>query len=224
MAETLQLQDRRLRRAEWIQRIPLALSALVLAEAALPRLAGPARGDQLFAVAELATAVLLVVVLGVAWRQRHRPPAALGWVDLAAAAMLFAEWGDRLAHGGKRFSPVLLTALVALALGLGYRPFLRFQEGRRCVRIDEEGLRFRLSLLRRFVLSWPDLASVERSGAALVLHRRDGREHRIPLGRLDNGEEVARRVTAAAARVGVAVRSGTDSAEAPFPAMPDEEP
>lgn len=85
VTETILLQDRRRRLANWLNRIPLALSAVVLAEAALPRLEAGAGREVAFAAAELVAAVLLVIVLVVAWRRRHRGSSGFGWIDLTAA-------------------------------------------------------------------------------------------------------------------------------------------
>ncbi len=217
MAETILLQDRRWRRVEWLNRIPLALSAGVLAEAAWPRLAGTAARERAFATVELAAAALLVVTLVVSWRRRHRTaPATFGWIDLMAAAMLFAEWADRLAHGHKWFSPVLLTAVVTLAVGLANRPLGRIQERRRFLSLDDEGLRFRLNRFRSFRLAWSEVASIEKEGEVVRIHGHDGRVRRIPLGRLDNGEEVARALAEAAADRGVAATGATMRGSSPM--------
>jgi hypothetical protein len=206
MTETIFLQDRRLRQLEWLTRIPLALSAEVLAKAALPRLHGASALDRAFAGAELAAAALVVVVLVVAWRRRHGTPWAFGWIDVAAAAMLLAEWGDRLAHGGKWLSPVLLTAVFTLAVGLADRPLARLRKRRRVLRLDEEGLHFRFTRLRRFDVPWPEVASMERDGRTFRIRRRHGRERRIDLGRLDNRDHVARALATAAAARGISSR------------------
>lgn len=203
MAQTIFLQDARQRRVEWLNRIPLAVSAVVLADAALPRLDGSPVRERILAGAELAAAVLLVIILAVSWRRRRRTASAFGWVDLAAAAMLFTEWADQLAHGHRWFTPVFVTAVVMLAIGLANRPLLRYQQRRRVLRLDDDGIRFRLNRLRGFRLAWPELASIERRGTTLRLHRRHGRDRRIDLGRLDNADEVARALARAAAERGV---------------------
>ena len=205
MNQTIQLQDRRWRRVEWINRIPLALSAIVLADAAWPRLEASAAWDRAFAAAEIAIAGLLVVTLIVSWRRRHRTAAAtIGWIDLVAGVMVLAEWADRLAHGHHWFSPILVTAVVTLAVGLANRPLSRRRERHRFLRLDDEGLRIRINRFRGFHLPWPDVASIERAGDLVRVHGRDGRLRRISLSRFDNGEEVAHALAEAATARGLA--------------------
>ncbi len=208
VTETIFLQDGRRRRVEWLNRIPLAVSAVLLADAALPRLEGVAAREKVLAGAELAAAGVLVLVLLVSWRRRHRAaPTTIGWIDLAAAAMLFAEWADRLAHGHKWFSPVFVTALATAAIGVANRPLTRHRERRRILRLDDEGIGFRLNRLRGFRLAWSEVASIERTDRLLRIRGRDGRERRIDLGRLDNADEVASALARAAAERGLATPS-----------------
>jgi hypothetical protein len=202
-SETIYLEDRRLRQVEWLNRGVLALSTLVLADSALSRLATPSLRERIFAGVELAACALLVAVLVIAWRRRKQAPTRVGWVDVVAAAMLFSEWGDRLAHSGKWFSPVLLTALLTLAAGVGYSPFVRLQKRRRFLRVGDEGIRYRLSWLHRFKVRWEEVDSLDASGDQVRIRRRDGREHRIDLRRLDNRAAVTRLLAGAGASRGL---------------------
>lgn len=199
--QTLYLEDRHLLWVEWINRGMLALSAIVLADSALKRLAVPEARERIFAAIELGVSALVVLVLLLAWRRRSKAPPPVGWVDLVAAAMLLSEWGDRLAHGGKWLSPVLLTALLTLAVGSS--PFVRLQKRRRFLRVGDEEIRYRLSWLRRFKVRWEEVDSLDTSGKQVRIRRRDGRELRIDLRRLDNRAAVTRLLAGAAASRGL---------------------
>ena len=58
--------------------------------------------------------------------------------------------------------------------------------------------------MRKFQVAWEEVASVERGDGNLEIHCRNGRKRRVPLGRLDNGDEVARALLSEAAGRGLA--------------------
>jgi hypothetical protein len=202
------LEDRRAELAQRMETVLQAGAAASLASAGLAGLPAPDPEGTLLAVAELVAAALLLGAIARELRStfRHghgeRETAAspgIGWVNLFAAAALFAEAYHRVYAGGSFPRPTFLMGVVALLLALGNPWIARRRAAMRRLRMDEAGIELRTSRLRGFRLAWDDLAAVEREGDVLVLRTRSGGDRRIGLRRFRNGEAVADALLRAAA-------------------------
>lgn len=181
--------------------LPPAVSLLL---AARQRLAAP--GDHLLALIELATSAALVVAIARSLRGRE-DPRGVSAVDLAAGLMLAAEWWDATSHGHRWFSPTLLSAAVALVIGVLPLWFPHWKTRRRVMRVDAEGVRYRRSALRRFETRWRDVRSVIDRGDAIELERVAGAPQSIRLSALVDPQVVREALLGGAARAGVPVRT-----------------
>jgi hypothetical protein len=74
------------------------------------------------------------------------------------------------------------------------------------LRVDDDGLSFRLNVFRRFQVRWAELASISVEPSEIRLMRRDGGSHRIPLARLVNADEVREAVRLASIQAGIGER------------------
>lgn len=201
---TLPLHDRRQKMASRLEACQQALAVFLLLLAIRSRLASPSPADRVMAVAQGAAGLLLLVAI--ARELSGRESKHVGWTNLLAGILLGLEWTDRITHGGKLVSPTLLTALVSLWLGLFQSRIHVWRSERRRVLIDGDGLDYRF-LYRRFRAAWTEVEAMESGSRALHLHTRAGKRHTIPLGRLENGAEIAEAVLARARDAGVGVRS-----------------
>lgn len=213
---TILLEDRR---AEMLERIDLvgnvgaAVSLLAAAAEGLP---APDDAGTALAVAELIFGGLLLVSVVRELRASRRRPAgaalptegSIGWVNVFAAMMLFAETYQRVYLGGKFSWATFLMGVVTLGLGIFHPLIERRKRERRFVRAEESGVVYRSSRLRGFRLPWGELASVEADPSTAVLVTRAGRRYRINLRRYRNGAEVVRLLRECAAERGIPLSGG----------------
>lgn len=197
------LEDRRLTQYGRLEAAQHGLGAAFLAAAAARRLQGSSAAERWFACALLLTCALL---LWAAVRElRGVATAHGGWLSLAAGVVFSVEWADAWSGGGKLVQPALVLAVLSLLQFALYVPMQRIQTRRRRLRVDGEGVSFRLSPLRRFELRWAEVSHVQVEGAEVRFRCHDGRERRIPLRRLANAAEVADAVVRTSRRAGVHV-------------------
>jgi hypothetical protein len=206
-AVNIPLEDRRAELAQRMEVVTQALAAVSLVSAGLAGLPAPDTEGALLAGAELLAAALLVGA--VVWELRATrggaekgptPVPRIGWVNLFAAAALFAETYHRVYAGGKFSRPTFLLGVVALLLALLHPWIARRRAGMRFFRADDAGIELRTSRLRGFRLAWDEIAGVEREGDTLVVRTRSGPVRRIGLRRYRNGEALAAALLEAAAR------------------------
>jgi hypothetical protein len=205
----IHLDDRRLTMADRVEAVQQGLAAFALLSAGLERY-GTADGARAYAVALIAAAVLLALAT-----LRHLLRSASGssgTLSIIAGCALLTEWAVSLSDGGRWFRPTLVVALVALTMGIFHGPLHRRRGALRFLRMDAEGVAFRLNPFRRFRVKWAELASITAYSDCIVLQRRNGKEHRIPLTRLNNAFEVTDAVHAAAGRMGVESRDAVSPA------------
>jgi hypothetical protein len=205
-AVTIPLEDRRAELAQRMEAVTQALAAVSLVSAGLGALPAPDTEGTLLAGFELLAAALLVCAVvrelrparGSAEEGPARAP-RIGWVNLFAAAALFAETYHRVYAGGKFSRPTFLLGVVALLLALLNPWIARRRAGMRFFRADDAGIEMRTSRLRGFRLAWDEIAAVERDGDTLLVRTRTGSARRIGLRRYRNGEAVAAALLEAAA-------------------------
>jgi hypothetical protein len=183
------LEDRVLAAARNLQAVQDVLSLVVLVPAAWARIGG---GHPLMlGLAALEVVAIVLAVLSMA-RQllgRSHGSAGVEWLNVFFGVVLLLEYGSRRLSGGKAIDPALVTGLLVLALA--FSPVLRrFRARRRCMTMDDEGIRVRKSMLRRMKVRWADLASIEERGRTVWFVGRRGRRRSLSLRRYRNAHEI----------------------------------
>jgi hypothetical protein len=195
------------RRQQWLAKFEAfqqGAAAVVLVSAGYARLQSEPAGGVVFGSALMAAGAALFAI---AVRElRGHPSRRAGLLNLVAGVALLTEWGVSVADGGKLFKPSLVMGIISIGLGLLHHRIQRRRADRRMLRMDAEGLSFRLNLFRRFRVRWSELAWISVHPSEIRLGRRTGRQHRIPLGRLVNAREVCDAVVAACRDAGVESR------------------
>lgn len=165
------------------------------------------------AVAEIVTSALLLRSMLkelAAFRKSSREPHTeehpvhhgVDWFEIFAAGMLFVEALERWHLHPHLPRPMLLTALVTLALGLFHGRIAAFTSKRRSLRIDETGIRLGgRFIFSRFFVGWQDLASIEVGDRYARLVARGGRTRRIDLKDLRNESAIREALLSAQARL-----------------------
>lgn len=199
----IELQDRVREIAQRFQLAQDAVGLVVLVPAAWARAQTARPLNVAVAVLELGAIVVAVASAARELRGRDAEKARLDWTNLFMAAVLLTEYGIQRAAGGKLVSPVLLTALSALLLGI--LPHLRTRLAlRRRLTIDDAGINVRISPLRRLRLAWADVQHIEEDDRSLAFVLHGGRRRRLSLRRFRNGDEIRAAVAEAAAHIDVA--------------------
>jgi hypothetical protein len=201
---TLHLRDRRGRRVALLEAGQQIVAVVVLLLSIRRRLAVPSAAGAAMALAQGAAGVLLLgaIVRELTGHESHR----VSWTNLLAGVLLGLEWLDRYQHGGKVVSPVLLTALTSILIGLAHGRVRGLRERRRQISMDGETLDFRY-LYRHFRVAWREVEEIVEEKAALRLVTRAGRRHTIRFARLEDGARIAGAVVEQARAAGVRVRS-----------------
>ena len=166
---TVPLKSKRRERALAVQKFQHAIPALPLLFAGLQAIQAGEHGLA-FALAlfEIGTSVMLLgtVVREIRTLRRPRPHAAhahhgVDWVHIFAASVLVAEVLEHyhVTHHIRR--PTVLTAAVTLALGLFHGRITRFSEGRRVLRLEDDGVHIGGKFFQSFRARWEDITSIE---------------------------------------------------------------
>jgi hypothetical protein len=193
------------RRGEKVERVQAAIdgvSAVMLALEARERLA---RGGGAAALgwAELAVAALLAAATIAMLRGRSH----FGrWVSALAGLVLLLE-GLSKTYGPKGHPSWALTlnGLLLLAMAAMAPRFEAWRARRRVLRLDDEGISYRRSRLRAFEVRRGDVASVAIGETLALVRTRGGRERRIDLADLHDRSEVVAALGAWSAAHGIEV-------------------
>jgi hypothetical protein len=195
---TVPLRSRRRDRAMLFQKLQHVIPASGLLLVGVQRLQAGAAGLELaLAAAEITTSAILILVF-VRSLLRARGARAHGaqhahrvdWVDIALAAVLFAEvWGHyHETHHIKR--PLVLLGMVMLILGLFHEPITGGSERRRSLRISDDGLSVGARPFRRFRAAWTDITSITVNAAYAEIRTRSAGTRRIDLRDLEDSDAV----------------------------------
>ncbi len=191
------LHSRR-RRARALQRVQDIIPAAGLMYAGVQALGARVTGAALaLAITEVATSGLLLFSIGrtlTEVRKAHQPhahAANVSWGEIWAASVLMAEWWERWHEGHHRSRPILLLAAVTLLLGLNHGRVARAVRRRRALTLTSEHFAVGKRLfLRRFRVTWEQLADISITPTEARVRTIAGAVHRIDLADLDNADEV----------------------------------
>lgn len=205
-AVDLPLVSLRRERRRWLQKLPHALPAVMLLGAGVNRLRNGDQGWALaLAIGELVVSALLLRLLvkdALASRQQHAPHhSKVEWFDIVAAAVLTAEALEHWHHTGHVQRPIVLSALLALGLGLFHRRLAAFIGPRRSLRIDEEGIRVRSRFRRQLFAPWKDVERIDLDDRQARIVSRGGEERRIDLADMRNAFEIRQALLVAQERL-----------------------
>jgi len=196
------LRSRRFARAQAAQKLNHAVPAVGLFAAGFDALRHGVEGSELaLATVEMATAGLLLGTMIKSLRAARRAGQAgfhhahgVDWMDIFAAAVLFAEVAERyqLNHHTHVSRPLVLTALLTLGLGLFHGRMSAWTGRRRSIRVDDAGVSVGGPPFRRLRAAWSDLASIAVNDRDAEIRTKAGRTRRIDLNDLDNAADVRR--------------------------------
>jgi hypothetical protein len=193
------LRSRRLKRALILQKLNHAVPTVGLIASGVQALGqGAERFGLALAIVEILTSAFLIVTLARTIRAA-RAPAALShhgshggvdWVDIWAAGVLFVEAGERWHLHHHLARPIILTALLTLALGLAHARVESFRRGRRAMRLTADSIRIPGKPFRSFDAAWAEIAAIEVNNASAQIRTHAGRVRRLDLLDLENADEV----------------------------------
>jgi hypothetical protein len=214
---TIPLRSLRRERAQLLQKLQHAVPAAALLLVGAQRVMQHERGLGLaMAVAEIVVGVVLFRSLAKAFAatKRSRALAAasgsgahaghrhgIDWIDVLIAAVLVFEALEHWREHHHVPGPTVLLAAVTLGLGLFHGRLTARKAGRRVLRIDAAGIRFRGGLFRKFFASWNDVEGIDLGERWARISLRGGEERRINLYDLRNGHEVRAALAAARGRL-----------------------
>ena len=196
------LEDRRLKLINRTEAVQQGAAAVVLIAAGYERFSSPGEPRHVLGLGLLVAGALLFLaaVRELRGRRMQHP----GLLNLAAGIALLTEWAVTYAENGRIVRPSLVMGVISLGLWLFHRPLERGRRTRRTLRMDAEGVSFWLNPFRRFRVRWAELSSISIESTEIRFARSVGRQHRIPLGRLENAGEVIAAVASACRAAGVA--------------------
>jgi hypothetical protein len=162
------------------------------------------------AVVEIAVALIVLATfikeLRAELRAHHgHTHSAVGWFDLAAGGLLIFEAFHGAVHKPGYMRPQFLAGVATIALGLMHGRLHARIRRRRYVKLDQDGLEFRVARFRSFAIPWQEIDSVSLAGPKAIFPRRDGRCHKVRLNLLHNEDEVRKGISEQARAAGVAV-------------------
>ncbi|HEV3049316.1 MAG TPA: hypothetical protein VGX50_03365 [Longimicrobium sp.] len=195
------IRDRRLKLAQRMDLFGHAVAAFGLLTAAMDTLPGSTAAQTVLGAVELVGAAALAGAIVREVRGRDvEQPAGIGWLNLAAAGVLFVEWYASWSAGGKLVSPALVSGIVALGLAFLHPRVQRRIREKWSLRIDDDGILIRTGRFRQAAARWSEVRAVDATHNAIRLVTADGREQRISIRLAENGDEIAAAVAEAARR------------------------
>ena len=180
------LHSRRMERAETMMALLDGISAINLALEARERLARGA-GAAALGWAELAVAALLVATAIAMLRGRHHFGRFVS--TLAGVVLLLDGLSRTYGPKGHPSWALTLNGLVLLAVAALAPRLAARREALRVLRLDGDGISYRRNRFRRFALPRGEIAGLAIDARAAVLRARNGRERRIDLDDLRNRTE-----------------------------------
>ena len=208
---TLVLRSRRRARAAAVQKLQHLLPALILLGGGAAALTRHAEGAELWiALVEIVSGALFVVAAARGIRGAVRRNAAdahvhhhgIDWVDVFAAAVVFAETLERYHRTGHIVRPNILMIVTLLLCAVFHDRLLGFAERRRALRMSDEGLSIGGRPVRRALrASWSAIRAIDIGDRYASIETRDGRSKRLDLQDLENAPAVRSALQAAQTRL-----------------------
>lgn len=208
------LRSKRRERAAIVQKLQHAAPVLILLPAGLTAVGTGARGFALaLGIFEVVSSVLLVGSFFVAIRKARRPVDhghlphlhhGPDWIDVATAAVLFAEAAEHyhLTHHVAR--PTIVLAVVLLMVGLLHGRIVRRAEKRFTLRVEDDGLFVGGKPFRAIRAPWAEVEAVDVGERLATVRVRGGRVRKLDLADLEGAQHVRHALAEARARMAAA--------------------
>lgn len=206
----IHLHDRRVQLADLVSKLQHASAGFPLLLVGLGKLGEEA--ERPIAILEITIAALVLGTFArevwAARKHHHSSHSAIGWFDLAAAAMMMFE-AFHGHHSGKPgyLRPQFFSGLATLVLALFHGRLHARNARRRYVKLDESGVEVRTGPFGKFALGWADLDRIHMAHDKAVFHRSDGKRHTIRLRMLGNHDEVRKHISEHARAAGVSMET-----------------
>lgn len=208
---TVVLRSRRRARAAAVQKLQHLLPALILLGGGAAALTRHAEGVELWiAIVEIASGALFVVAAtrGIRGAVRRNAGDAdvhhhgIDWVDVFAAAVVFAETLERYHRTGHIVRPNVLMIATLLLFAVFHGRILGFAARRRALRMSDEGLSIGGRPFRRALRApWSAIRAIDIGDRFASIETRDGRSKRIDLQDLENAPAVRAALQTAQERI-----------------------
>jgi hypothetical protein len=200
------LQDKRRQAAAWLQKIQHLIGGVPLLLSGVQNFADDA--ERPMAVVEIVIALLVLTAFIKETRDELRKrgehhDSAFGWFDLAAGGLLIFEAFHGAHHKPGYLRPQFLSGVVTIGVGLFHGRLHHLMKRKRYLKLDEDGLEFRVTRFRHLRLRWEGLKSIDLSGSCASFERTDGRRHKVRLNVLHDSEKIKRAIAEHAASAGV---------------------
>ncbi|MEP7087381.1 MAG: hypothetical protein ABI884_08595 [Gemmatimonadota bacterium] len=202
---TIRLDDKRRQLGVWWQKIQHVASGIPLLLAGIDRLDLPGTNGRILAIAEIAVAAALLMMFireagKEAQKRLEKSPASSAhahehsgpeWFDVVAGVLLILEAVISTHPGGKPLyeHAILYLGIVTLFTGLAHGVLSGFSWKRRFVRVDDAGLRARLSPFRKFNVAWSDVIDIRLGERSVIVVTKE-ESHEIPLSHYGNAIEI----------------------------------
>ena len=196
---TVVLRSRRRARAAAVQKLQHLLPAVILLGGGAAALMRHAEGAELWiAVVEVVSGALFVAAAARGIRGAIRPKAGehvhhhgIDWVDVFAAAVMFAETLEHYHRTGHVVRPNVVMIVTLLLFAVLHDRIIGFAEHRRALRISDEGLSIGGRPFRRALrASWSAIRAIDVGDRYASIETRDGRSKRLDLQDLENAPAV----------------------------------
>jgi hypothetical protein len=217
------LASRRRDRALAVQQLQHGLPAVGLLLVGVQGLKAGAHGFELaLGLVEVTTSALLIATILRSLRQARalgrwglRHAHGVDWIDIWAAAVLFAEAAERWHLTRHIARPTILTAMVTLAFGLFHGRVAAAVARRRSLRVSDDGIYLGGPPFKRFRARWNEITHIAIDENAGTIRTRAGRTRGLDLKDLENAAAVRAALEEAARRLETANR---DRSNDPTPA------
>jgi len=200
---TIYVDAHAMRRHERLSALKEAVAAVVLLQAGLTDLADV--GVTLLDVLDLLVGVGVLGVAAIELRRGRKFGSWVRWFDIAVGGLMALE-GLTLQTQGHHHR-VLIYAWYGLGVAYVLLGVFHRQLGRRrYVRLDDDGVRVRMTPLRGFTLAWPDIVRVVGHADSIDVFSRDGIRHEISRRYVPNLDEIRGVLLDRASGRGIATR------------------
>jgi hypothetical protein len=213
------LYSRRRRRGLLAQKLQHVIAGAGLFFSGVQSLSGEAEGLELaLAIAGMITAGLLIVAFarevrsmagaGETHAQQAHHRHTVDWMDIFAAAMLFAEAAEKWHRRGHIWRPETLAAVATLGVGLFHGRLAARKERRRSLQLTDGGVSVGRRFFGAFRAPWNEIAEITIGDRQAAIRTRGGTTRRLDLKDLENADAVRAALTEGQRRLAAATHEG----------------
>jgi hypothetical protein len=199
----VQLHDRRAKIAERLQIVQDIASAAVLVPAGLLRIHAADPLERVLAYGELAAVALLFITTVRELRDDSDRMIGVSWSNLGAGIALILEsvLQTYTGHYRKWFTPVMLTGMTSIFLGVFQGRVRLRKKRRRQIIINDEGIDVSLAKFRKWKLAWSEIRSIEFTDRHIRIIPVRGKTKSLRMRFYTNSDEIRDAMRQAAQKV-----------------------